>query len=147
MDRHRAYRTITRGILGEFSDQKHKLVTLPERIATENARLDAIRSSAAESQMTSGGGGNVRQERDTAIIAEIDRLTDALEVAEKEVSLVERCLAELRKEERRTLEVMDIAPRYRAAEQLAEELSCDRSTVYRIHDDALDRFARLYHGA
>jgi len=147
MNRHKAYRSITRGILGEFNDNKTKLVTLPERIATERARLTSIRSSAAESQMTPRGGGNVRQERDTAIIAEVDRLTAALEEARREVALVERCLAELKKDERRTLEVMDIAPRYRAAEQLADELAVDRSTVYRIHDDALDRFARLYHGA
>lgn len=147
MDRHRAYRTITRGILGEYADNKAKLSTLPERIATERARLTAIRSSAAESQMTPSGGANVRQDRDTAIIAEIDRLTATLDEATREVALIENCLAQLRKEERRTLELMDIAPRYRAAEQLAQELVVDRSTVYRIHDDALDRFARLYHGA
>lgn len=88
MDRHRAYRTITRGILGEYADNKAKLSTLPERIATERARLTAIRSSAAESQMTPSGGGNVRQDRDTAIIAEIDRLTATLDEATREVALI-----------------------------------------------------------
>lgn len=147
MDRHRAYRSITRAVLGEYIDRKASLSTLPERIVTERARLTAIRSSAAESQMVSGGGGNVRQERDTAILAEIDRLTNALDEAQREVELIERCLAQLRKDQRRVLEIMDISPRYQAAEALAQELSVDRATVYRIHDDALDRFSRLYNGS
>lgn len=147
MDRHRAYRSITRAVLGEYLDRKASLSTLPERIATERARLTAIRSSAAASQMVSGGGGNVRQERDTAILCEIDRLTAVLEETRREVELVRRCLAGLDDRQMRTLECMDMQPRYRAAEMLAEEFSCDRATVYRIHDTALDTFARLYYGA
>lgn len=38
-DRQRAYRQITRGVLGEYTTMKNQLITLPERIATENARL------------------------------------------------------------------------------------------------------------
>ena len=146
MDRHRAYRSITRAVLGEYLDLKASLTTLPERIETERARLTAIRSSAAESQMQPSGGGNVRQERDTAIIAEIDRLTAALAETEKEVALIERCLAQLTKDQRRTLELMDINRRYGAVEQLCDELGYERSNVYNVHDDALDRFSILYNG-
>ena len=147
MDRHRAYRSITRAVLGEYLDRKASLSTLPERIATERARLTAIRSSSAESQMISGGGGNVRQERDTAILAEIDRLTNALDEAQREVELIERCLAQLTKEQRKTLGLMDINRRYGAVEELCNLLGYERSRVYDIHNDALDRFAILYHGA
>lgn len=147
MDRHRAYRTITRAVIGEYPDRAASLETLPERIATERARLTAIRSSAAESQMQPSGEGNVRQERDTAILCEIDRLTAVLEETKREVELVRRCMAELDERQLRTIEVMDMQPRYRAAEMLAEEFVCDRATVYRIHDAALDKFARLYYGA
>lgn len=147
MDRHRAYRQITRAVIGEYPDRMASLETLPERIATERARLTAIRSSAAESQMQPSGAGNVRQERDTAILCEIDRLTAVLEETKREVDLVRRCLAGLDDRQLRTIEVMDMQPRYRAAEMLAEEFSCDRATVYRIHDTALDTFARLYYGA
>ena len=147
MDRHRAYRQITRAVIGEYPDRLASLETLPERIATERARLTAIRSSAAESQMQPSGAGNVRQERDTAILCEIDRLTAVLEETKREVDLVRRCLAGLDDRQLRTLEVMDMQPRYRAAETLAEEFNCDRATVYRIHDTALDTFARLYYGA
>lgn len=146
MDRHRAYRSITRGVLGEYNDRKASISTLPERIATERARLTAIRSSAQESQMTPSGGGNVRQERDTAIIAEIDRLTSALEEARREVDLINQCLAELTKEQRRTLEMIDINRRYGAVEQLSNELGYERSRIYDIHNDALDRFSLLYNG-
>lgn len=147
MDRHRAYRTITRAVIGEYPDRVASLMTLPERIATERARLAAIRSSAAESQMQPSNAGNVRQERDTAILCEIDRLTAVLEETKREVDLVRRCMEGLDERQRRTLEIMDMQPRYRAAEMLAEEFSCDRATVYRIHDTALDTFARLYYGA
>ena len=114
MDRHRAYRQITRAVIGEYQDRVASLTTLPERIATERARLTAIRSSAAESQMQPSGAGNVRQERDTAILCEIDRLTAVLEETRREVDLVRHCLAGLDERQLRTLEVMDMQPRYRA---------------------------------
>ena len=38
-DRKRAYRQITRGVLGEYTTMKNQLITLPERIATKNARI------------------------------------------------------------------------------------------------------------
>lgn len=68
----------------DYPQRKEQLETLPLRIATERSRLTAIRSSCAESMM-SPGGGNVCQERDTAILVEIDRLEAELNTARLEI--------------------------------------------------------------
>lgn len=129
----------------DYNERKSQLTTLPERIATERSRLTAIRSSSAESMM-SHGGGNVRQERDTAILVEIDRLTAELEVARREVKTIDRILGTLSKEELRTVELMDLSRQIGAMDRLCEELRYEKSKVYNIYDNALDRIARLYFG-
>lgn len=147
LDRARAYRQITRGVLGEYLLLKGKLVSIPERIATENARLTGIRSASAESAAVSGSGGNVRQERDTAIIAEIDRLKNALKTAKADVACIELALSHLEEKERRTVELMDIQRQQGAVERLCAEFNYSRSMVYNIHDAALDKFSAIYNGA
>lgn len=145
-DRKRAYRQITRGVLGEYTTMKNQLITLPERIAAENARLTAIRSSSAESVPVSGTGANSRQERDTAIIAERDRLESRLEEIKLEISSIEKALACLDAMERRTIELMDIQRQPQAIDRLCVEFGYEKTKVYRIHDSALDKFSMLYSG-
>ena len=145
-DRQRAYRQITRGILGEYNTMKNQLIILPERIETENARLTAIRSSSAESTPVSGSGTNSRQERDIAIIAERDRLKLRLKEIKMEVSCIEKALACLDEMERRTVELIDIQQQKRAIDRLCVEFGYEKTKVYEIHDSALDKFSMLYSG-
>lgn len=146
-DRSRAYRQITRGVLGEYLILKKKIKTLPERIETENYRLTAIRSAASESEAVAGTGANVRQERDTAIIAERDRLTSELKLAKIEVQCIEHALSLLNEKELRTIQLMDIERQYGAVDRLCAEFNYCKSMVYNIHDSALDKFSMAYNGA
>lgn len=146
-DRTRAYRTITKGVLSEYPIIKTKLVNLPERIATEEARLTAIRSASAESAAVSGSGTNTRQERDIAIIAECDRLRNELRLAKKDVDCIERALAVLDERERRVIELMDIQQQPGAIERLCAELGYERTKIYGIRNGALDKFSAVYNGA
>ena len=146
INRVRKMRSDTQRILREdYNERKLQLETLPERIAMEKARQTAIRSASSESMMVKGGG-NVRQERDTAAIVEIDRLKAEYNLARREVALIEKILATLNETERRCVELMDINRQQGAADRLAEELNYDKSTVYDIYNTALDKIARLYWG-
>ena len=127
----------------DYNQRKEQLHTLPERIATERARLTSIRSASAESTMLHGGG-NVRQERDTAILVEIDRLTAELELARLEVSTVDRILESLDEKERMIVVQMDIYHIKGAVERLCKEMGYERSRFYDLYDNALDKIAALY---
>lgn len=129
----------------DYPQRKEQLETLPLRIATERSRLTAIRSSSAESMMISGGG-NVRQERDTAILVEIDRLTAELELARLEIQTVDMILGTLTSEERRIVDIMDLSRQRGGLDKLCEELSCEKSRIYDIYNTALDKIAKLYWG-
>ena len=146
-DRSRAYRSITRGVLGEYLMMKSKIKTLPERIATETSRLTSIRSATSESSAVAGTGANVRQERDTAIIAERDRLTAELDLATREVQCIEHALSLLNEKELRTVQLMDIDHQFGAVDRLCSEFNYCKSMVYNIHDDALDKFSMAYNGS
>ena len=146
INRVRKMRSDTQRVLREdYNERKLQLETLPERIAMEKARQTAIRSASSESMMVKGGG-NVRQERDTAAIVEIDRLKAEFNLARREVALIEKILATLTETERRCVELMDLNRQQGAADRLAEELNYDKSMVYDIYNTALDKIARLYWG-
>lgn len=129
----------------DYNERKQQLTTLPERIATERARLFSIRSASAESEAVRGGGGNVRQERDTAIIVEIDRLEAELELAKLEIKTIDRILDTLTAIERRTVELMDLDRHKGAMDRLCAELNFEKSKVYDIYDTALDKIGTLYY--
>lgn len=144
INRVRKMRQDTQRLLREdYNERREQLRTLPERIATEKARQTAIRSSSAET--TGGhGGGNSRQEADTAAIVEIDRLSAELDVARHEISLIDSILEQLTPTERRCVELMDLNRQQGAIDKLCEELAYEKSAVYDIYNTALDRIARLY---
>ena len=129
----------------DYRQCKEQLETLPLRIDTERSRLTSIRSASAESMMISGGG-NVRQERDTSILVEIDRLTGELETARLEVKTIDTILGKLSKEERKIVDVMDLDRQRVGLDRLCEELCCEKSRIYDIYNTALDKIARLYWG-
>lgn len=146
-DRAKAYRAITKGVLGEYPILKAKLVSLPERIAAERARLTAIHSASTESAAVSSSGVNTRQKRDVSIIAECDRLKNELEVTKADIACIERALSYLSEKERRVIELMDIQQQPGAVDRLCVELGYERTKIYGIRNDALDKFSTVYNGA
>ena len=136
---------IQRVLREDYPARKHQLEILPERISAVQSMRTAIRSASAESNMVKGGG-NVRQERDTAAIVEIDRLKAELDVAKKEIKAIDMILATLTETERRCVYLMDLNRQQGAIDLLCQELGYEKSAVYDVYNTALDKIYRLYWG-
>ena len=136
---------IQRVLREDYPARKHQLEILPERISAVQSMRTAIRSASAESNMVKGGG-NVRQERDTAAIVEIDRLKAELDVAKKEIKAIDMILATLTETERRCVYLMDLNRQQGAIDLLCQELGYEKSAVYDVYNTALDKIYSLYWG-
>jgi hypothetical protein len=134
-------RKVQRLLRENYPMRKRQLELLPERIATEKARLTAIRSSVAES---TGGSQSDRQERDIAIMVTIGQLKAELTAAKMDAKVIERILKTLSPEEYRCVELCYLEQRPGAIEQLCEELYREKSSVYDILNTARDKIALLY---
>lgn len=75
------------------------------------------------------------------------RLESCLRATASHLQRLERLLSLLSEEERRVLEVMLIYPRPGAVFDLASELHCETSRVYRIRARAISKLVRLRYGA
>jgi len=145
MNRTRMLRQNVQRLLREdYPQRRAQLQTLPRRIATERARLDALRASAAVPVQPVRRKDGV--ERDFAISVEIDRLTAELELARLEVQTIDGILEALPPAERSAVERMDLRRQHRALDFLCEELGYEKTAVYEIYNSALDTIARLYFG-
>ena len=129
----------------DYLESKERIRIIPERIATERARLTSIRSATSDAG-TVHTEENSRQERDTAAIVTIDKLEADLDVAKREIKVIDGILSQLDPRERRCVELMDLSRQKGAVERLSEEFGYDRSVVYDIYNCALDKIARLYWG-
>lgn len=136
--------SVQRLLREDYPQRRAQLQTLPRRIATERARLEALRASAA--LPVQPVRRKDRAERDSAIAAEIDRLTAELELAKLEVQTIDEVLEALPPAERSAVERMDLKRQHRALDFLCEELGYEKTAAYEIYDSALDTIARLYFG-
>ena len=121
--------------------RKQQLQILPERIATEKARLTAIRSATSDSV---GGAGMDREERDIAIIVQIGQLKKELTAAKMDVAVIDKILGTLTAEELRCVTLFDLEREPVALDRLCEELHREKSSVYDVYNTARDKIARLY---
>ena len=82
-----------------------------------------------------------------ALVKERVKLESCLEVTLHHISRMERLLAFLSPEERAVLDHTLINPRPEAVLDLAAELCCEPSRVYRIRARAVNKLIRLRYGA
>ena len=75
------------------------------------------------------------------------KLEASLSATVSHIGRIERLLALLSPEEQKVLEYMLISPRPQAVFDLAAELCCETSQVYRIRARALRKLIRLRYGA
>ena len=75
------------------------------------------------------------------------QLQSCLSVTEHRIERVERIMSLLQPDEREVLERMIINPYPEVVFDLAQELSCETSRVYRIRARALSKLVRLRYGA
>lgn len=124
---------------------KFSIVQMTEELETLEAEYAAIKVTNYD-KMPSGSGTNVQEEKLLTAIAKRDELKANLKFTKKRVADMERLINALPTDERRVVERMFVHREKYAGDNLAEELDCDTTTVYRIKNRALLHLAQMRHG-
>ena len=75
------------------------------------------------------------------------KLQSCMVATSNHISRIERLLAQLTPEEQHVLEYTVVNPRPEAVFDLADELHCETTKVYRVRSRALSKLVRLRYGA
>ena len=121
-------------------------ILIPENIARLKSEYTAIRSARIDGSPTSGA----TSERENALInniAERQELEFTLKNAKAWVSMVNRALDVLSKDEQKILQRLYIYPEKGAVGRLGEELGVESSSIYRRRDQALLKFTLALYGS
>lgn len=124
---------------------KFSIMQMSEELATLEAEYAAIKATDYD-KMPSGSGTNTQEEKLLTALAKKDELTLNLKVTKRKVADMERLVNQLPSDEKRVVERMFINKEKYAGDNLAEELDCDTTTVYRIKNRALLHLAQMRHG-
>ena len=129
--------------LETYPAKKEALTTIPERLRELESAFVSIGSPSADKVAVQGGGGN-----DKALnnIVQRDKLSQNLAEVERFTARVERGLAVLGDDENEILSRCYIHPERGAVERIANARGLDKSTVYRMRDDALRKFTIAMYG-
>lgn len=129
--------------LETYPAKKEAMTTIPERLRELESAFVSIGSPSADKVAVQGGGGN-----DKALnnIAQRDKLSQNLAEVVRFTARVERGLAVLGDDENEILSRCYIHPERGAVERIANARGLDKSTVYRIRDDALRKFTIAMYG-
>ena len=124
---------------------RFSIVQLAEELQTAEAEFTAIKATNWDKE-PGGSGDNVQEEKMLTAIARRDELASNLAYNRRKIEDMERLLEQLTSEERAVLTALYIKHEPYAAEALADELSVDIRTVYRIKNTALLHLAQMRHG-
>ena len=129
--------------LETYQAKKEALTTIPERLRELESAFVSIGSPSADKVAVQGGGGN-----DKALnnIVQRDKLSQNLAEVVRFTTRVERGLAVLGDDENEILSRCYIHPERGAVEHIANARGLDKSTVYRMRDDALRKFTIAMYG-
>jgi DNA-directed RNA polymerase specialized sigma subunit len=134
--------------LENYKNQKESLENIKQRIEALNSKYESLARPESPNHTKDRGIYNVverAQERMIENIMERQRLSHVYNATEKLVLLVERGLNGLPERDRRVLELFYVDRPHDHIGQLMEELNVEKSTVYRMKDEALYKFtARMY---
>lgn len=124
---------------------RFSIVQMTEELQTLEAEFSAIKATNYDKQ-PGGSGDNIQEEKLLTSIAKRDELRSNLKYTKRKVADMERLLSQLPTDERRVVERMFIGKEKYAGDNLAEELDCDTTTVYRIKNRALLHLAQMRYG-
>ena len=119
---------------------------MESELQTLEAEYAAIQATDFD-KIPGGNGENTQEDRLLTAIARKDALQANLKATRLRVEDLDRLLAALPDDERRTLELMFISREKYAAGRLCEEFNLEMASVYRLKDRALRHLAQLRHGA
>lgn len=144
----RDYKAIALSDLHAYPARKAALQNLKDKIVALQERFDGLSSASADAVPVQGGG-NRQEDRMIDNIVERERLALNYAVDLKCVEIMERGLSVLSEDERRI--VLAFAEAHRGgdryvADHLAAEMNMDRSTIYRMRNDALRQYTLACYG-
>lgn len=144
----RDYKAIALNDLRAYPARKAALQNLKDRIATLQKGFDGLSGATADTVPVQGGG-NRHEERMINNIVERERLQLNYEVDRTCVEIMDRGLSVLSEDARRIILAFAEAKRggdCYVADRLAAEMNMDRSTIYRIRNDALRQYTLACYG-
>lgn len=130
--------------LKDYKLQKTALVNIPEQLEVLELKLTAIRAATADETAVKGGGSKTREDSLIDILEEKRTLERKLDIAQRTVEIIERCLNELTEEQQKVL--LRLFVNNGRVENLCKELNLEKSRVYEIRNEALRSFAMAYCG-
>ena len=137
------WKDLARAELEMYPAKKEALTTILERLRELESAFVSIGSPSADKVAVQGGGGNDKALNNIIMRDEYER---RLEEAGRLVARVERGLAVLGDDENEILSRCYIHPERGAVERIANARGLDKSTIYRMRDDALRKFTIAMYG-
>ena len=131
--------------LKNLDQVRYSITSMEQRIAVLQSQFGAIRSATTDGTPVQGGT-NTREDALIGNIAERQQLEKNLQFARAEVAEMEAAMEQLQTDERTVLDKFYVRRQRYSADTIADELCCDRATVYRIRDRALVALARCLYG-
>ena len=131
--------------LRDYRARKEALVIIPEQIEARELNFTAIRAATTDNTAVKGGGNK----RDEALINNIamrEQLKMNLDIAKKEVEITERGLFELTEEQQTVLLRFFVNRSQKHVDALCDELALEKSSVYKLKDEALRSFTMACYG-
>ncbi|MDP4152867.1 MAG: hypothetical protein Q8865_05415 [Bacillota bacterium] len=130
--------------LKKYNAQKQSLINIQQRISALKIKNESIKSRVTDSTPVQGGGCQTEENLLNNIV-ERERLKLTYAATKRLVTLVEKGLSELSDDEKYVLEMFYIAPEKGNVDRLMDEISVEKSQVYRIKDAALYKYTlRMY---
>ena len=131
--------------LKDYSARKKSLLLIPEQIKALEMNFTNVKIATVDE--TAVKSGNAK--KDDVLINNIvmrEELKRSLDIAKKEVEITENALSELTDEQQIVLFRFFISRTRGHVESLCEELTLEKSAVYKIKDEALKRFTMACYG-
>lgn len=131
--------------LKNYEARKISVQNMTEQLQALNQKADGI-NSVASNPVAVKGGGNVYE---MALINNIDlreRVSGNLKLTKVFIERIDRALAMLSDKERIVLQYFYIHRTSTYLDDLCDKLCAEKSTVYRIKDDALFHFTLAMYG-
>ncbi len=130
--------------LRQYTGAKCAMETLHQEIRRIETQMCSPGSNSFEA--VSSGGGNRQEDWLLNQIMSRQELQSRLERTRDWVTVTDIALDSLSQEERTVLQRLYIQPKKNNVDRLCEELSIERSSIYRKRDKALEKFTLAMYG-
>lgn len=130
--------------LKSYPQRKQAVDNLKERIEILEEQFVSLKGVSVGEPVR--GGLSKQEQKWLDNISERERLGFSLKIAEELIRLTEKGLEVLTGRERKVLEGFYINPQENHVDLLCEELHFEKSSLYRLKDDALRKFTIAMYG-